>query len=226
MQITKVCTTPSQGKGSLAVMRLLGCLAVIVAGPRCADLEGGDNLPLPLRNDTLESEAALQGVLCSLVSPAGVFSRSLMSPQPFRRPCLHCLYGRAYRSAFQQSRQRGLASPEGDLDLMKHSVSCSQPRQCLLPAGMRSSICIKVWRRRASSSGSCGSIMSMLLSLHLPDVCCCLAIERGVGGHISPAQRLIAEEAQRLPLGEVAPIQPFENAQDGLMRDGVLLIGE
>jgi hypothetical protein len=44
-------------------MWLLGCLAVSSAGPRCADLEGEDDLPVPLRNDTLDGEAAIQGAV-------------------------------------------------------------------------------------------------------------------------------------------------------------------
>src|ERR1051326_945625 len=123
----------------------------------------------------------------------------------------------AHRSALQQSRQRGLVSPEGDARLTKHSVSCSQPRQCLMPAEMRLSILIKVWRRRASSSGPWMSIMAVLLALPLADVCRCLAIVGGLGWHVGQALRLKTKKAQRLLLGDFAFLHRREDAQDGLV---------
>jgi hypothetical protein len=57
----------------------------------------------------------------------------------------------------------------------------------------------------------------MLLALHLPKVCRCLAIERYVGRLVSGPQRLPSEQAQGVPLTDLLACQCLEDAQHTLM---------
>ena len=67
---------------------------------------------------------------------------------------------------------------------------------------------------------------SLLLSLHLLKVCCCLAIEGGVSWHSDDQHCLIAQQAHAVRYGDLPGVYPLQEVDNGLMRGLGLWVGQ